>query len=81
MDAKEYLDLLKDEKAIIRLAHFTDHQCDGRGHAVILDEEHQIAVMLEVCGDSGIRAGHIVKYVIHPEAEPKIVGTPAIWIG
>ena len=81
MDAKEYFDLLKDEKAIIRLAHFTEDQCDGRGHAVTLDTEHQIAVMLEVCGDSGIRGGHIVKYVIHPEAEAKIVGSPASWIG
>jgi hypothetical protein len=77
MEAKEYLDLLKDEKAIIRLAHFEQDKCDGRGYAVILDETHQIAVMLEHCGDSSVRAGNLVKYVIHPEAEPKIVGTPA----
>ncbi len=79
MEAKEYLDLLKDQKAIIRLAHFTRDRCDGRGHAVILDEEHQIAVMLQGCGDSGVCAGDLVKYVIHPEAEPKIVGSPASW--
>ena len=80
MEAREYLDLLKDEKAILRLAHFTDDQCDGRGHAVLIDDKHQIAVMLEDCGfpeDSGVRAGDLVKYVIHPEAEPKIVGSPA----
>ena len=81
MDAKEYLDLLKDEKAIIRLAHFTEDQCDGRGYAVILDEDHQIAFMLQGCGDSGVRPGDIIKYVLHPEAEAKIVGSPASWIG
>jgi hypothetical protein len=80
MEAREYLDLLKDENAILRLAHYLEDTCDGRGHAVILDEEHQIAVMLEDCGSpekTGIRAGYLVKYVLHPESEPKIVGSPA----
>jgi len=80
MEAKEYLDLLKDDNAIIRLAHYDGERCDGRGNAVILDEEHQIAVMLENCGfpsATRIIAGAIVKFVKHPEAEPKIVGTPA----
>ncbi len=80
MEAREYLDLLKDENAIIRLTHFSGVTCDGRGYAVIIDEDHQIAAMLEDCGspeETGIRAGYLVKYVLHPEGEPKIVGTPA----
>jgi hypothetical protein len=76
MEAKEYLDFLQDQKAIVRLAHFTEGTCDGRGHAVIIDEAHKIAVMLESCGEV-IHAGNIVKYVLHPESEPKIVGSPA----
>lgn len=80
MEAKEYLDLLRDDEAIIRLAHYDGDRCDGRGSAVIIDEEHQIAVMLLDCGDpeaTGVRAGAIVKYFPHPEAEPRIVGSPA----
>lgn len=80
MDAREYLDLLVDENAIIRLKHYAGDSCDGRGRAVIIDDEHQIAVMLEDCGfseDSGVRAGDIVKFILHPEAEPKIVGSAA----
>jgi hypothetical protein len=80
MDAKEYLDLLRDDKAIIRLAHYDGENCDGRGEAVILDDHHSIAVMLQDCGDANqtlIKAGAIVKFLLHPEAEPKIVGTPA----
>jgi hypothetical protein len=80
MEAKEYLDLLKDEKAILRFAHYRGDKCDGRGHAVIIDADQRIAVMLEDCGDAkdtGIGAGNIVKYLLHPEGEPKIVGTPA----
>ncbi len=80
MEAKEYLDLLKDGSAILRLAHYSGDVCDGRGQGLIIDEEQQIAVMLEDCGfpkDTGIRAGCLVKYVLHPEGEPKIVGSPA----
>ena len=81
MEAREYLDLLKDENAILHLAHYSEDTCDGRGRAVILDEGHQIAVMLEDCGSpemTGIRAGYLVKYIRHPESEePKIVGSPA----
>jgi hypothetical protein len=77
MEAKEYLDLLKDEREILRLAHYVGDKCDGRGQAVIIDDEHQIAVMLENCGSTDVRAGAIVKFIQHPEAEPKIVGTPA----
>ena len=39
MEAREYLDLLKDKQAIRRLEHFRDDQCDGRGHAVVIDDE------------------------------------------
>ena len=81
MEAKEYLDLLRDDKAILSLAHFQGDRCDGVGVAVVIDEEHQIAVMLSDCGDANetkIKAGAIVKYVVHPEVpNPKIVGSPA----
>lgn len=80
MEAKEYLDLLRDENDIIRLAHYTDDKCDGRGHAVIIDPDHHIAVMMEDCGDANVtlvKAGAVVKFIEHPEAEPKLVGTPA----
>ena len=52
----------------------------GKDRLSIIDEEHQIAVMLEDCGspsETGIHNGYIVKYVLHPESEPKIVGSPA----
>ena len=31
MGAKDYLDLPKDEAAILRLVHYAGNQCDGRG--------------------------------------------------
>jgi hypothetical protein len=80
MEAREYLDFLKDEKLIIRLAHYSGEKCDGRVQGVIIDAEHQIAVLLEDCGipeETGVRAGYLVQYVLHPESEPKIVGSPA----
>jgi hypothetical protein len=80
VEAKEYLDLLRDENAVICLAHYDGDKCDGRGEAVIIDEERQIAVMLHDCGDPQrtlIKAGALVKFIKHPEAEPKIVGSPA----
>jgi hypothetical protein len=80
MEAREYLDLLKDDKGILCLAQYSGDACDGRGHAVIINEEHRIAVMLEDCGfpdQTGVRAGYLVKFVLHPEGEPKILGTPA----
>lgn len=80
MEAKEYLDLLRDKDNIVRLAHYTDDKCDGRGRAVVIDPTHNIAVMLEDCGDANvtlIKAGAVVQFIEHPEAESKIVGTPA----
>lgn len=80
MEAKEYLDRLRDKKAIIHLAHYDGDRCDGRGKAFVIDEEHQIAVMLQDCGDPDetlIKAGAVVKFILHQEAEPKIVGSPA----
>ena len=80
MEAKEYLDFLRDENAILPLAHYDGDRCDGRGDALIINEEHQIAVMLKDCGDPDttlVKSGAIVKFVRHPEAEPKIVGSPA----
>lgn len=80
MEAKEYLDLLRDENTILRLTHYSGEDPDGSGDAVVIDEEHQIAVMLQDCGDPDetfVKAGAIVKFIRHPEAEPKIVGSPA----
>ena len=62
------------------MARYRETECVGRGHALILNDEDRVAVMLEDCGDpgdSGVRAGNLVNYLIHPEAEPKIVGNPA----
>jgi hypothetical protein len=80
MEAREYLNCANDERRIIRLAHYRGDACDGRGNALIVDSNSRIAVMLENCGDPDatlVKAGAIVSYVLHPEAEPKIVGTPA----
>jgi hypothetical protein len=80
VESKEYVDLLRGEKAIICLAHFAGEECDGRGDALIIDEGRQIAVMLQDCGDPNvtlIKAGAIVKFIRHSEAESKIVGSPA----
>ena len=81
MDAQEYVDLLRDEKAVISLAHFNAAgECDGRGRGLIIDEDQCTAIMIEPCGSairSEINIGAIVAFVRHPEAEPKIVGRPA----
>lgn len=80
MEAKEYLDLLRGKNLIIRLAHYTNDKCDGRGNALILDKQHRIAVMVEDRGEPNntlIKAGALVQYIEHPEAEAKIVGSPA----
>ena len=80
MEAREYLDAAKDAGLVIRLAAYTGSECVGRGRALVLDQENRIAVMLENCGDatdSGVVAGDIVGYFLHPEAEPRITGSPA----
>jgi len=84
VEAKEYLNLLKNGKEILRLVHYTGDAPDGRGRALIINEQHQIAVMLEDCHFSvtGVGPGHLVKYARHPEggddADGRIVGTPAM---
>jgi hypothetical protein len=80
MQAREYLDMLKDQPQIIRLAYYEENGWSGRAHAVVFDQEQQVAVMLEDCpGITGtaVLAGAIVSYVTHPEDEPRIVGSPA----
>ncbi len=77
LEARDFLNYLQSGGRILRLARFEGLECVGRGQALILSDEDRIAVMLENCGDSGVRAGDLVNYFIHPEAEPKIVGSPA----
>ncbi len=80
LEAREYLNYLRSANQILRLARFQGKECVCHGDALILNERDGIAVMLEDCGcpkESGIRAGNLVNYVTHPEAEPKIVGSPA----
>jgi hypothetical protein len=80
LEARDYLNHLKSGGQILHLARFKGSECVGRGYALILTEEDRVAVMLEDCGDpmdTGIRAGDLVNYVTHPEAESKAVGSPA----
>mgnify|MGYP001226979176 CR=1 FL=1 len=80
LEARDYLNHLNSNKQIIRLARYDGSSCIGRGHALILSDVDQVAVMLEDCGyseDTKIFAGNLVNYLLHPEAEPKLVGTPA----
>jgi len=80
LEARDYLNHLRAAAQILRLARYKGSECVGRGHALILNDVDRVAVMLEDCGDaadSGIRAGELVNYIVHPEAEPKLVGSPA----
>ena len=64
-------------KQILLMARYRGGVCVGRGQALILNTVDRVAVMLEDCGDTGVRAGNLVNYIVHPEAEPMIVGSPA----
>ena len=80
MEAREFLDAARDAGLVLRLAAYSGTECVGRGQALVLNQENRIAVMLEHCGDpirSGFAAGDIVCYFLHPEAEPRIIGSPA----
>ena len=81
MDAREHLNILQDSNELIVLTHFDKNgKPDGQGKALIIDHDLRIAVMLSNCGQpewTSIAAGAIVSFVTHPEAEPKIVGSPA----
>ena len=81
MEAKEFLDLLRDDGDIIWAACYdANGNCIGRGTAAVFDREHKIAIMLGDCGTpeiTKIKAGAFVKFSAHPEAEPRIIGTPA----
>lgn len=80
MDAREYLDCMKDDKDILWLARYQGQHAVGRGYGAMIDREHSVAIMLTDCGmpeDTGIRAGDFVVVAEHPEGEPRIIGTPA----
>ncbi|MFN3158743.1 MAG: hypothetical protein ACE37I_05480 [Rubinisphaera brasiliensis] len=83
MDAQEFVNLLRDDNSVLRLACFDDHgNCIGRGQGLVVDDDKQIAVMLTNCGNpqkTNIKPGAVVAFIEHPEAEPKIVGRPAYW--
>ena len=79
-EARDYLNYLQSGNQIIGVAHYTGTERDGKGRALILNSDDRVAVMLEDCGDpsdSGVRAGDLINYIQPPEAEPRIVGTPA----
>ena len=81
MDAQEFVNELRDADHITRLAWYANENCIGRGDAIILDPYERVAVMVQDCGDpcqTGIKAGMVVKYGSHPEAERRIIGTPAV---
>ena len=77
LEARDYLNHLQAGGKILLMARYREDECVGRGRALILNGEDRVAVMLEDCGHSGIRAGNLVNYIVHQEAEPKIVGNPA----
>ncbi len=81
MDAQKYVDNLRKDGGIIRLAHFDKHGwCDGRGTAIVIDQKESMAMMLETCGRSGVTnvsQGAIVKFSHNDGKEPRIVGSPA----
>jgi hypothetical protein len=80
MEAREFFDKAQSDGSIIQLAHFVGDKCDGRGPALVIDQSNRIAVMLKNCGSpdvTDIRAGDIVSFSDHPEAEGRIVGHPA----
>ncbi len=80
LEARDYLNHLQAAGQILLLARYREAECVGRGRALILNHQDRVAVMLENCGepkDSGVRAGHLVNYIEHPEAEPTIAGSPA----
>ena len=80
LEARDYVNHLQAAGQILRLAGFREGECVGRGRALILNHEDRVAVMLEDCGDpaeSSVRAGNSVNYIVHPDGEPKIVGSPA----
>jgi hypothetical protein len=80
LEARDYLNHLNANGRVLKLARYEGEKCVGRGRALILNDEDCIAVMLENCGDpadSGVCAGYLVNYITHPEAEHKLVGSPA----
>jgi hypothetical protein len=80
MDAREIVDELRDSGEIFEIEHFNaDGECDGRGTALLIDEENQIAVMVSPCHPemTGVDTGAFVSFSKHPEAPPRIVGSPA----
>lgn len=81
MDAQQYVDHLRSQGEVLRLASFDEHGwCNGRGLAVVIDRGESMAMMLENCGrvsQTHITSGAIVKFQSKPDAEPRIVGPPA----
>src|SRR5437867_12762269 len=80
MEAREFLDAARDAGLVLSLVAYDGTEPVGRGRALVLDRDNRIAIMLENCGepgDSGVAAGDIVGYFLHPEAEARITGSPA----
>lgn len=81
MNAQKYLNGLRENGEVVRLAHFDENGwCNGRGMAIVIDRKQSMAMMLENCGRSGVtnvRQGAIVKFSERPGGEPRLVGSPA----
>jgi hypothetical protein len=81
MDAKEFLDLLKDDGDVIPIHYYQDGISNGFGYAVVIDHEESIAVFVTDCGDirtTRCPRGTFVKFATHPEVPwAKVVGSPA----
>jgi hypothetical protein len=67
MSAREYV----RQATTIRLAWMVNGRCEARRHALVLDAEARIAVLVESDspGDSAFRAGAVVHYDTYRDAD------------
>jgi hypothetical protein len=80
MDAQEFVNSIRNTNRLVRLAHYSEDKCDGRGNAIVVDPENSIAVIVDMGGIpemTQIIPGAVVQFSRHPEAEPRIIGSPA----
>lgn len=71
LEARDYLTHLRSDGRILHLAMYKGEACVGRGQGLVLNDQDRVAIMLEDCGDpadTGVSAGYLVNYILHPEA-------------